>query len=213
MSKVPCGGFYLDENFLGMNENDELSLVGGSEGKAYQYVVTDEDGSAKWEDRLAYDDSRLVVDFPNGAKLVTVSDEVPSWASVEASIKFWLNNGRNATTAPEENVDFGNGSFSASMVIFIATDNVESSGVVFPEKGVYFMSFNGKYVTGIASADSDTPEIVWDGNVETIKTIDPKYIPSELNEVILPSSTPSSTKKFKITVNDNGAITATEVTT
>ena len=29
MSKVPCGGFKLDENFLGMNENDELSLVGG----------------------------------------------------------------------------------------------------------------------------------------------------------------------------------------
>ena len=34
MSKVPCGGFKLDENFLGMNENDELSLVGGgSEGQ------------------------------------------------------------------------------------------------------------------------------------------------------------------------------------
>ena len=29
MSKVPCGGFKLDENFFGMNENDELSLVGG----------------------------------------------------------------------------------------------------------------------------------------------------------------------------------------
>ena len=34
MSKVPCGGFKLDENFFGMNENDELSLVGGgSEGQ------------------------------------------------------------------------------------------------------------------------------------------------------------------------------------
>lgn len=30
MSKVPCGGFKLDENFFGMNENDELSLVGGA---------------------------------------------------------------------------------------------------------------------------------------------------------------------------------------
>ena len=29
MIKVPCGGFKLDENFLGMNENDELSLAGG----------------------------------------------------------------------------------------------------------------------------------------------------------------------------------------
>ena len=36
-------------------------------------------------------------------------------------------------------------------------------------------------------------------------------IPSELNEVILPSSTSGSSKKFKITVDDSGAITATEV--
>lgn len=55
MSKVPCGGFKLDNNFLGMNENDELSLTGGSEGKAYQYLVTDGDGNTKWEDRLAYE--------------------------------------------------------------------------------------------------------------------------------------------------------------
>ena len=52
MSKVPCGGFKLDENFLSMNENDELSLVGGSgEGKAYQQLVTDGEGNTKWEDR------------------------------------------------------------------------------------------------------------------------------------------------------------------
>ena len=56
MSKVPCGGFKLDNNFLGMNENDELSLVGGgNEGKAYQQLVTDGDGNVKWEDRLAYE--------------------------------------------------------------------------------------------------------------------------------------------------------------
>ena len=58
MIKVPCGGFKLDENFLGMNENDELSLVGGGgEGKAYQQLVTDGDGNAKWEDRLAYSET------------------------------------------------------------------------------------------------------------------------------------------------------------
>ena len=31
MSKVPCGGFKLDNNFLDMNENDELSLFGGGQ--------------------------------------------------------------------------------------------------------------------------------------------------------------------------------------
>lgn len=64
MSKVPCGGFKLDENFLGMNENDELSLVGGGgEGTPYQQLVTDGDGNAKWEDRLAYEATEEQVIF------------------------------------------------------------------------------------------------------------------------------------------------------
>ena len=49
------------------------------------------------------------------------------------------------------------------------------------------------------------------GPAASTKKIDPKYIPSELNEIILPSSTSGSSKKFKITVDDSGAISATEV--
>lgn len=214
MIKVPCGGFKLDNNFLGMNENDELSLVGGgSEGKAYQYLVTDGSGNTKWEDRLAYGSSRLVVDVGSGFQLVKVTDEIPSWASVDSPMKIWISNGNNVTVNPDGYNDLGNGSFHArKMVLFIATDNFESDGVVLPGKGVYFLKALNGYTTGIASADSDTPEITWDGNVEFTKTIDPKYIPSELNEVILPSSTSGSSKKFKITVNDTGTISATEVT-
>ena len=49
MSKVPCGGFKLDENFLGMNENNELSLTGGgSKGEAYQQLFTDGNGEVRW---------------------------------------------------------------------------------------------------------------------------------------------------------------------
>ena len=213
MIKVPCGGFKLDNNFLGMNENDELSLVASDDNKAYQQLVTDGEGGVQWENRLAYESSRLVIDTGHGVQYVKVSDEVPSWASVNSPIKYWVSNGINDTTNPEQYIDLGNGSFATQIAFFITTDNFEFNGVVIPEKGVYFISMVGEYITGIASANSDTPEITWDGNIETIKTIDPKYIPSELNEVILPSSTPSSTKKFKITVNDTGAITATEVTT
>ena len=213
MSKVPCGGFKLDENFLGMNENDELSLLGGGEGKAYQYVVTDGEGGVKWEDRLAYDDSKVVVDTGRGVQCVKVADEIPSWASIDSPIKVWFSSGISETVIPERYTDFGNGSFTIlGNVIIIATDNFEFNSVVFPEKGVYFRKSPDYYVSGIASADSDTPEITWDGNIETIKTIDPKYIPSELNEIILPSSTSGSSKKFKITVNDTGTISATEVT-
>lgn len=178
MSKVPCGGFKLDNNFLGMNENDELSLLGGSEGKAYQQLVTDGDGNTKWEDRLAYDDSRLVVDLGGVAQLVKVSDEVPSWASVDSPIKIWVSTGVNDTVNPEQYTDLGNGSFRITNIVYvITTDNFESHGIVFPEKGVYFASFNNFYATGIASAESDTPEITWDGSLGVIKKLDEKFIP------------------------------------
>ena len=39
-----------------------------------------------------------------------------------------------------------------------------------------------------------------------------EFLPSEVNELIMNSSTTDSTKKFKITVDDSGAISATEVT-
>ena len=189
------------------------STVPSTNGAANQQLVTDGEGNTKWEDRLAYDDSK-VVDVGSTTQFVKVADEVPSWASVDSPIKVWTSNGISATANPEEYRDCGNRSFfvSENLVFFNSTDNFEVEGDVFPEKGVYFASVLDEfYVTGIASADSDTPEITWDGNIETIKTIDPKYIPSELNEVILPSSTSGSSKKFKITVNDSGAITATEV--
>ena len=208
-NKIPCGGFYLSDT-LGVDENGKLGVNGG---EPYKSLVTDGEGGVKWEDRLAYEDSKLVVDNGGSSQFVKVADEVPSWASVDSPIKCWLSDGNNETIAPEDYLDLGNGSFSATGVIFITTDNFEFNDLVFPEKGVYFMSMpDVVYATGIASADSDTPEITWDGNIGVIKKLDKKYIPSELNEIILPSSTPSSTKKFKITVNDNGAISATEVT-
>ena len=212
-NKIPCGGFYLSDT-LGVDENGKLGVNGG---EPYKSLVTDGTGGVKWEDKLAYDDSRMVVDVRAGFRIVKVSDEIPSWASVDAPMKVWYSNGRNSTATPENYMDFGNGSFAAFeasvFAFFIATDNVEFElyNIVFPKKGVYFISIDGVYTTGIASADSDTPEITWDGNIETLKTIDPKYIPSELNEIVLPSSTSGSTKKFKITVDDSGTISATEI--
>ena len=173
-TKIPCGGFYLD-NMLNVNGNGELSINGGT---PYQQLVTDGKGGAKWEDRLAYDDSKVVVDVREGEQYVKVSDEVPSWASIDSPIKVWDSNGHNATVPPEEYIDLGNGSFTGNGApFFITTDNFEFNGLVIPEKGVYFFSMAGVYMTGVASADSDTPEITWDGNIGEIKKIDEKFLP------------------------------------
>lgn len=144
--------------------------------------MTDGNGNAKWEDRLAYDDSRVVLDGGDGAQIVKVSDEVPSWASVDSPMRAWYSDGIDTTVTPENNIGFGNGSFMANGSIFIiATDNLEFNGIVFPEKGVYFGSIpDNYYVTGIASADSDTPEITWDGNIGVIKKVDEKFLPEPL---------------------------------
>ena len=47
---------------------------------------------------------------------------------------------------------------------------------------------------------------------ETVTPMAKEFLPSEVDELIMNSSTPDSTKKFKITVNDSGTISATEVT-
>lgn len=149
----------------------------------YQSLVTDGNGKAKWEDRLAYDDSKLVIDVGEGNQLVKVSDEIPSWASVDASMKLWASAGAPKTVPAAANMDLGNGSFMVSeYAAFITTDNVEfeSYGIVFPEQGVYFVyAPDNFYVAGIASADSDTPEITWDGNIG-IKKLDEKFLPEPL---------------------------------
>ena len=151
----------------------------------YKQLVTDGTGTAKWEDRLAYEGSRAVVSVGDGVQFVKVADEVPSWASVDASTKVWMSNGSSLTVTPKDNTDCGNGSFAARfMVFFITTDNFKFNGLVFPEKGVYFIQTPDFYISGIASADSDTPEITWDGSLYTIKQIDEKFIP-KTNPLIL----------------------------
>lgn len=45
-----------------------------------------------------------------------------------------------------------------------------------------------------------------------LKKLDEKFLPESVESVIIRSSTEGSTKKFKITVDDSGTITATEVT-
>ena len=129
------------------------------------------------KDRLAYSGSRVVVDDGTGIPFVRVSDEVPSWVSIDVPIKYWMSDGNNGQMPAGSYADLGNGSFIAHIVAFITTDNVKFNGLVFPMKGVYFELVSTElYVVGISSADSDTPEITWDGNIEFIKTIDPKYI-------------------------------------
>ena len=67
-----------------------------------------------------------------------------------------------------------------------------------------------KYASIVGNGESDTARsnahtLDWEGNAWYAGTV-------EGTAMIVKSSTPNSTKKFKITVDDTGTISATEVT-
>ena len=72
-----------------------------------------------------------------------------------------------------------------------------SSSITFPKSGIYGAS---SYAARSFISDVIITEIE-------------KYFTLASQEIILPSSTEGSSKKFALTVNDSGTISATEVTT
>lgn len=149
----------------------------------YQQLVTDGEGNTKWEDRLAYDDSRVVVkmfeDDNASHYCVKVSDEIPSWAKSGTEINVSLSTGESSVETLQEAI----ADVLVSENITVVFKPIDFHGIVFPEKGIYFYYGKNKaddsvtYVSGVSSSTSDTPEITWDGNIGGIKKIDEKFIP------------------------------------
>lgn len=113
------------------------------------------------------------------------------------------------------------GFLSAPQYVDMAPD-IPSLLIVYTNK-VTSTSFNvnGKYITitlpkspqGVYMCSITCNELRYGG---AIQRLDEKYLPTIIqrigDDVIINSSTPGSTKQFKITVDDSGSLTATEVT-
>ncbi len=186
-NKIPCGGFYLDDT-LGVDENGKLGVNGG---EPYKSLVTDGTGNTKWEDRLAYDDSKVVVGpLDDGSNLVKVADEIPGFVSAGEAVNIYLSIGQELQSEIRD-LDF-NPDVSSSVpyaadtwVVFIAENNqttyLNSNELTFPQKGVYFLFLDGEfYVSGFSRSTSDTPEITWDGSLGELKKLDEKFLPDQL---------------------------------
>lgn len=69
-------------------------------------------------------------------------------------------------------------------------------------------------VTAGLAGKVDVPQSATVGQVIAVKAVDENGVPKEweaIDPMIITSSTEGSTKKFKLTVDDSGTITATEV--
>ena len=206
MSKVPCGGFKLDENFLGMNENDELSLVGGGgEGKAYQQLVTDGDGNVKWEDRLCYSEE---------VPCEIMDTELSEWMGPQEDVYFLWD--VPVVSLPTPGVTY-TVLWGSSFYEVKCVESTNSLGKKYYDFGSdsfqypFYISIGDDMTAQVSTNQSRVDSVKISGLAITTVPIDEKFIPT-MTSLILKSSTASSTKKFKITVDDSGTISATEVT-
>ena len=173
-NKIPCGGFKLDNNFFGMNENDELSLTGGSEGegKAYKQLVTDGNGNTKWEDRLAYTaigygeiiPEQTYSFSPSGPFYATIFEGVTLFDGESYSVKF---DGQLYDCVWQYN----------EMLGFNCMGNFSWMGLEDTGEPFFGMSGNnGELVIGTTDISSEHTLSI-SGKAETINKISEKYLP------------------------------------
>ena len=171
------------------------ATVPSSSGEPYKSLVTDRDGGVKWEDRLAYesitekkliDNTSVTVDRDSGE-----SEKVPCDWELIVGEKYTVRDGSHVVKG------------------IVAQEGNGYKFLVVEDGGAYLYQYSGYWKFTSRSIGLHT--LTLSGPSASTKQIDPKYIPSELNEIVLPSSTSGSSKKFKITVDDSGTITATEV--
>ena len=230
MNKVPCGGFYLGDGLT--MDGDTLKSSGGeqvqtdwnqNDATAKDYIKNrpggyEEGFEITWDGDTT---GRVKATTEGGAGMpgewYKVSDKILTADDIIGGTITLVQNGvtEQFVVLDEEISEQEFGYSMADFTVLIAmkqgTFNVNRANISIPETGIYFISAGDTtYISSFSNS--------------TVHPFDDKYIPDSIarkaeldsriteKEVILASSTTDSTKKFKITVNDSGALTATEIT-
>lgn len=201
---------------IGVNSNGVLSpnaTVPSTNGTAYQQLVTDGDGNVKWEDKPFGMEKGAVIRSVSGLSWSENTgykkDEYPYKSVVDTNVFKTL----------DEIPDVDNNS----------TIQVVVDGVTYSNMTIDYSSSGGAYEISVYSEEcpvfissvnaymADTVTVTFLSNrtdINSVQVIDLdkdsiKAMSSDFIEFA--STTPGSSKKFKITVDDSGTITATEV--
>lgn len=212
--KVPGGAFYAGDG-LTVDPITRTVSAGSGDVTTPDWNQNDATASDYIKNRPFYDKSLVSVPHPEAPNIAwyKVSDAVPTGDhSLNAHCWYVTVAGKIESTINMSTDDYY--AVSEFPIFVVLTDNlvITELGLTFPEKGTYFLAGEGMSpITGFALGRDADPEITWDGSTGEIKTLDEKFIPP-VSGLIVKSSTANSTKKFKITVDDSGTISATEVT-
>lgn len=170
--------------------------------------------TTEYSDTLEWDgDTTGLVMLPGGEVYFKVSDVVLSLADFTSGWEAVVT-GADGTT---ETVDstmvsvkmLDNGAILVFEGVVMASESAcLEVGLDISYAGTYFAKFDRAYNSRLSvngfNGFSET--------VTVLKPMEEKYLPESVESVIVRSSTEGSTKKFKITVDDTGTLTATEVT-
>ena len=201
---------------INVSTNGVLSpnaTVPSTNGATNQQLVTDGDGNVKWEDRLAYTTmtkevkhERKGVSFheftSNGRTGIYTSGALNYWNMDIPEFILTLDGIDYTLERCEESSYLGNGN--------LIRDNLEDNGLPVCLQMEYFSEEDDHHYCVYTNLPGSTHDIVLSALQETAVQIPEQYIPT-MSSITLKSSTSGSSKKFKITVNDSGTITATEV--
>ena len=196
--KIPCGGFKLDEKLFSLDDNGVLSIP---KPLTYDYMPEGYPSKSVLFDIEWDGDTSGLVSVADAYYKVANYIEVTK-ADLVGCILSLQNDPRHLEPfAVEENIIkdtlVPHAIMIADYVIFVS-EPTSYNQANFTESGIYFVKMGEMYAARLIK--------------QTITPIAEEFLPSGVNELIMNSSTSNSSKKFKITVNDSGTISATEVT-
>ena len=220
MSKIPCGGFELGDSLVVNDGKLDLAPSAGgglpTGGAPYQQLVTDGEGNAKWEDRLCY----RVVELQEIGNATIQSNDSSGLESGYYFQNATLNISLLGNAGKKYVIEFNGMKYDC--VCRQTNDNfifaIGNSAIVDAAKEdtgepfFIYESMEGFNVVYWRESSGNPVTVVSYVEKESTKKIPSEYLP-DVSSVVLPSSTSGSSKKFRITVDDNGTISATEVTT
>lgn len=151
------------------------STVPSTNGASHQQLVTDKDGNTKWEDKLAYDDTKTEfvgtqysINLDPTSGTVTSQDTIPMELGQTYAVKVARNDGQgtkeytglDVMADDDGTLYIGSSDVESGIYPFRITESSTTVVSAFVKGGEY------NYITVTCTSDGK------------IKTIDPKYIPN-----------------------------------